>query len=84
MTHSHMTQWIEDADARQFRQSASWNEGLAATESHYLHVGKTIAKVSSLLRRSMSRQSNVGWHAFAYVRHPLKRSGHTYIVKGTI
>jgi hypothetical protein len=41
-----MTQWIEDAEAQQFCQTASWNKGPEATESHYPHLGETIAKVS--------------------------------------
>ena len=43
--HSHLTQWIEEADARQFCLASSWHRVPAASESHCLHLGKTILKV---------------------------------------
>jgi hypothetical protein len=39
MTHSHLTQWIEDADAREVCRAASWSRAPATTESH---LGETI------------------------------------------
>ena len=45
MTHSHLTQWIEEADARQFCQAASWSRVPTTTESHSLHLGETILRV---------------------------------------
>jgi hypothetical protein len=44
MSHSHLTQWIEDADAREFCQAASW-QFVPATESHSLHLGATILRM---------------------------------------
>jgi hypothetical protein len=76
MTHSRMTQWTEDAEARRFSQIASWNQGPAATDSHYFHLCETITKVSSSLRQGISHGSlaAIGCQALAYVRHPLERS----------
>jgi hypothetical protein len=31
MTHSHLTQWIEEADGREFCHDASWKLGPAKT-----------------------------------------------------
>jgi hypothetical protein len=42
---SHLTQWIEEAEARQFCQVASWSQVSATIESHSLHLGETILKV---------------------------------------
>jgi len=39
MTHFYMTQWIEDAEARQVRQAARWNQRPAVTESDYQYLG---------------------------------------------
>jgi hypothetical protein len=44
MSHSHLTQWIEDADAREFCQAASW-QLVPATESHSLHLGERVLKM---------------------------------------
>jgi hypothetical protein len=43
--HSHLTQWIEEADARQFCLASSWHRVPATNESHCLHLGETILKV---------------------------------------
>jgi hypothetical protein len=45
MMHSHLTQWIEEADARQFCLAASWSRVPAPTERQCLHLGETILKV---------------------------------------
>jgi hypothetical protein len=45
MSHSHLTQWIEEADAREFCQAASWQLVPATTESHSLHLGETILRM---------------------------------------
>jgi hypothetical protein len=33
MSHSHLTQWIEEADGRKFCQDATWKLGAAKTEN---------------------------------------------------
>jgi hypothetical protein len=73
MTHSHLTQWIEEADARQFCQAASWNRVPETTESHRLHLGETILKMPAMIgsytltcaRRiaSASRDTSPDWLA---------------------
>jgi hypothetical protein len=64
MTHSHLTQWIEDADARQFRQTASW-QLVPTTESHSLHLGEAILKMPA-------RIHDAAVHALFFTRHPLR------------
>jgi len=71
MTHSHLTQWIEEADARQFCQTASWSQVPTTIEIHSLHFGGTILKVPARIgsyalacaRRiaSVSREAGLGW-----------------------
>jgi hypothetical protein len=51
---SHLTQWIEEADARQFCQIASWNQVSATTESHSLHLGETILKVPRIVSYALA------------------------------
>jgi hypothetical protein len=73
MTHSYLTQWIEEADARQFCQAAGWGRAPATTESHFLHLGETILKVPARVgsyavafaRRvaSVSRDASPDWQA---------------------
>jgi hypothetical protein len=63
MTHTNLTRWIEDADARHIVESATFDRDIG--ESHYLHLGEAIAKVSSRVRHSISREtlSSIGCHA---------------------
>jgi len=72
MSHTNMTRWIENAEARKFHEAAMF-DGRGITESHYLHLGETIAKVPSWLSHNLSREALVaiGCHALAYARHPL-------------
>jgi hypothetical protein len=65
MTHSHLTQWIEDADARQFCQAASWQLVPATSESHSLHLGETILKMPTRIHDAAA-------HALSYTLHPLR------------
>jgi hypothetical protein len=66
MTHSHLTQWIEEADARQFCENASWSPVQLMAESHSLHLGVTILKMPVRVSRyartqliaSMSRKTS--------------------------
>jgi hypothetical protein len=48
---SHLTQWIEEADAREFCQAASW-QFVPATESHSLHLGETILKMPARIHEA--------------------------------
>jgi hypothetical protein len=45
MSRSRLTQWIEDAEARQFCQGESWRRRPATIESHSPHLGASIMKV---------------------------------------
>jgi hypothetical protein len=45
MPHSHLTQWVEDADARQFCEAATWSRVPMTDESHSLHLGVTILRM---------------------------------------
>jgi hypothetical protein len=62
MTHSHLTQWIEDADAREVCRAESWSRVQATTESH---LGETILKMPG----------SIGSYALACARRlaPLSR-----------
>jgi hypothetical protein len=59
MTHSHLTQWIEDADARQYCESARWQ--LAPT-TYSLHLGETILAMPA-------RMHAVAVQALSYMLH---------------
>jgi hypothetical protein len=67
MTHTNLTRWIEDADARHVLENAMVVRSIG--ESHFLHLGETIAKVSSKVRQSVSREAliSLGCHALARV-----------------
>ena len=43
--HSHLTKWIEEADARQFCLASSWSGAPTTSETHCLHLGETMLKV---------------------------------------
>jgi hypothetical protein len=58
MSYSHLTQWIEEADARRFCEAASWQLMPAATENHGRHLGKRIHDVAA--------------HALCAALHPLR------------
>jgi hypothetical protein len=42
---SHLTEWIGEAEAREFCQTGSLSRISATTERHSLHLGGTILKV---------------------------------------
>jgi hypothetical protein len=44
MSHSNLTHWIEDADAREICRDATFLTGVE--QKQYLHLGAVIAKVS--------------------------------------
>ena len=66
MSHNNMTRWIENAEARQFVRMAMADRDRVITETHSLHLGKTIVSLPLAL-------SEIGAHALAYVRRPLAR-----------
>jgi hypothetical protein len=76
MSHNNLTRWIEDAEARIVSENAIFERRWNATESHYLHLGETIAKVPSWIRHGIDPETleAIGCHALAYVRHPLSRA----------
>jgi hypothetical protein len=47
MTHSHMTHWIEDVEARQVILQRCRFQVVLPEESRHLHLGSAIAKVSA-------------------------------------
>jgi len=78
MSHD-LTRWIEDADARSFSEAAMFDRRLVPAENHYLHLGDTIANISSWLRQGVSHESlsAIGCHALAHLRpHPHDREHH--------
>jgi hypothetical protein len=76
MTHTHMTRWIEDADARHTCEVAMWNQTPAPTDGR--HLSETILKIPALISSGAMGQYliNVGGHALAYARHPLHSLHH--------
>jgi hypothetical protein len=66
MSHSNMTRWIEDAEARKFNEAAMFARG-NVRESHSLHLGKTIAKVPSWLRHGIGR-NRVDYRVWGSIR----------------
>jgi hypothetical protein len=56
MTQNHMTRWIEIADARHFFEAAP--AGRMPKESHFLHLGTTIVKISSWIKRGIHPSSS--------------------------
>jgi hypothetical protein len=70
MTHSNLTRWIEDADARKCYEAASFDRDASVAETHYVELGAKIAKLPSWLWRSVSRepQTAVACPAVVYIR----------------
>jgi hypothetical protein len=70
MSHSSLTRWIEDADARRFSEAARFDHGIADT--HFLHLGNAIANLPSWFRQNVSRESlaAIGCNALAQFRRP--------------
>jgi len=70
MTHSNLTRWIEDADARKCYETARFDQGAGVAETHYLELGAKIAKLPSWLWRSVNREPQVAaaCPAVAYIR----------------
>jgi hypothetical protein len=52
---THLTRWIEEAEAREMVQSAVVDHTVGITQSQYFHLGSTVAKVSSWWHHNISR-----------------------------
>jgi hypothetical protein len=78
MKQSHLTRWIEIAEARHACEGAMVDRVPQLNEGHYLHLGEVIAKVSLRVGHSISRESlsAIGHHALACARQPLFRLYH--------
>jgi hypothetical protein len=78
MTHTHMTRWIEDADARRTCEMAMWNQTPAPTESRHPHLGETFLNLTALIGSGAMGHylMSAGGHAFAYARHSLQSLHH--------
>ena len=57
MLHDHMTRWIEIADERRFFEAAQIDQVQEFGESHFLHLGTTIVKISSWIQRGIHPRS---------------------------
>jgi hypothetical protein len=70
---SHLTRWIEIAEARHACEGAMVDRVPQFSEGHYLHLGEAIAKVSLRIGHSISRESlsAIGHHALARARRPV-------------
>jgi len=53
---THMTHWIEEAEARNMVRSAMVDHTVGITQSQYFHLGSTIAKVASWWHHNISRE----------------------------
>ena len=71
MSRNHLTQWIEDAEARHVFEDAMVGRGWAVTETHFLHLGDAIAKVP--FHAVGHELMAFGAHMLDRVRHPLGR-----------
>ena len=71
MSHSNLTRWIEDADARRCYEAASFDRDAGATETHYLDLGVKIAKLPSWLWHSVNRTppATIVCPTVAHIRH---------------
>jgi hypothetical protein len=71
MSHSNLTRWIEDADARRCSDAAAFDRSGGVTESHYLDLGAKIAKLPSWLWRGVHREppAAIACPKVAHIRH---------------
>lgn len=54
MSQNHMTRWIEVADQRHFFEDVMVSETEPEHESHFVHLGATIANISSWVHRRVN------------------------------
>ena len=57
MSQEHMTRWIELADERRFFEAAQIDCLQEFGESHFLHLGSTMVKISSWIQRGIHPRS---------------------------
>ena len=78
MSHSYLTQWIEDADARRFAEEVDFERSPTSAETHYLHLGDAIAHLPRWFRREVSRESlaAIGCQPVVYLCHSRGREDH--------
>jgi hypothetical protein len=78
MSHSNLTRWIEDADAREFGKAAMSGCNLTISETQHLHLGEAITRLPSWFRLNVGRASLalIGCQALAYIRWPQGRNHH--------
>jgi hypothetical protein len=70
MSHTKLTRWIEDADARRCYEAASFDRGAGVNETHYLDLAAKVAKLPTWLWRSVNREPQVAiaCPVVAYIR----------------
>jgi hypothetical protein len=78
MSHSYLTQWIEDADARRFAEEVEFERSPTSGETHYLHLGDAIAHLPRWFRREVSREplAAIACQPLAYLRPAHDRKDH--------
>jgi hypothetical protein len=77
MSHSNLTRWIEDAEARQVFETAMVGRGWAVTERHYLHLGTAVATVPCRPGQTVGGSLvSIGSHALACFRRSLSPKHH--------
>ena len=71
MSRSHLTRWIEEAEARRFSELAEFERSPKIAEDHFLHLGDVIAHLPTWFRREVSRDSlaAIGCPARVHLRH---------------
>ncbi|HWD57240.1 MAG TPA: hypothetical protein VG308_03115 [Stellaceae bacterium] len=68
MSHD-LTRWIEAAEARQFGETAMFDQRQGA-DNHYMHPGEVVAHLPSWLRHPISHETlaAIGCHALSHLR----------------
>jgi hypothetical protein len=66
---SQMTRWIEIAEGREFAVIATSNRMPEVNESHFMHLGETIARVPALIGHGACYALAHVCHPLSYIRH---------------
>ncbi len=71
MSRDPMTRWIEIADRRHFFEDTMVSGAYPEHESHFVHLGETIADITSWVHRHefVGKQLAVSNYAIRYVMH---------------
>lgn len=76
MMQTHMTHWIEDADARQACAAAVWNQIPTLPASHY-HFGEMMGQLPMWIISGAARQYLIGARrAVTHARHSFRSLQH--------